>query len=91
MRQLIFVLRIFHLRVECEELAGGFTDLRQCELHAPDLSLAAEAILAEELELLVETLLLVRPTRGLRGLRVVTLGGDGRHASQGVEDLDALT
>lgn len=72
-----------NLRIKGEELASSLSDLREGELHAPDFSLAPEAVLAEELELLVETLLLVRAAGGLRGLRVVALGGDGRHGEKG--------
>ena len=47
------------------------TDLRQRKLHTPDLALAPEAILAAQLELRVEALLLERPPRGLKGLPVL--------------------
>ena len=59
------------LRVEGKKLTGSLTDLREGELDAPDLLLAAEAVLTAESELLVEALLLERTTRRLEGLAVV--------------------
>ena len=78
-RALKHALRV--LRVEREQLTGSFAELGKRQLHAPDLALAAEAILAEQLELLVEALLLVRAARHLRGLRVVPLLRVGWHDS----------
>merc|ERR1711934_423544 len=49
-----------------EEGTGGRTDLGQCEAHTPDLLLVLEAVLPDELELSIETLLLERTPRGLR-------------------------
>ena len=46
-------------------------ELVQRELHAPELTLVAETILADDLELTVETLLLERTTRLLEGLESV--------------------
>jgi hypothetical protein len=56
------------LLVEGEEHTGGLADLGKGVPDAVDLALAAEAVLADELELLVEALLFVRPTRGGVGL-----------------------
>ena len=58
------------LLVEGEEHAGSVAELVQRELHAPELTLVAETILADDLELTVETLLLERTTRLLEGLGV---------------------
>ena len=48
------------LLIEREKLPRGVPDAAQGILHAPKLSLAAEPVLAYELQLSVETLLLVR-------------------------------
>ena len=58
------------LGVEGEEGPGGLAELGQGVLDAPDLALAAEAVLADELELGVEALLLVGTTGRLEGLAV---------------------
>ncbi len=44
-------------------MAGSLADLGKSKLHTPDFALAAKAVLTEKLELLVETLLLVRSAR----------------------------
>lgn len=58
------------LGVEGEEGPGGLAELGQGVLDAPDLALAAEAVLADELELGVEALLLVGTAGRLEGLAV---------------------
>ena len=70
-------LRVFVWK--CEEVTGGLADFCKGELHAPDFTLAAEAILAAELELLVEALLLERTTRLLESFRVVAAVLDFDH------------
>ena len=59
--------------VQGEELSGSLSDLGQSVLDSPDLSLASQAVLAAESELLVESLLLVGSSRGLVGLGVVSV------------------
>jgi len=78
-RALKHTLRV--LRVQGEQLTSSFAELGKRQLHAPDFALAAEAVLAEQLELLVQALLLVRAARHLRGLGVVPLHPVGRHDS----------
>jgi hypothetical protein len=63
------------LGVEGKEGAGSLTELRERVLYAPDLALASEAVLAHELELRVEALLLEGSTGGLVGLPVVPVLG----------------
>lgn len=46
------------LRVELEQLTGSTTNLRQDETNTPDLALVAQAVLAGELQLRVETRIL---------------------------------
>ena len=58
------------LGVEGEEGTGGLSELGQGVLDAPDLALAAEAVLTDELELGVEALLLVGTAGRLEGLAV---------------------
>ena len=58
------------LGVEGEEGTGGLTELGEGVLDAPDLALAAEAVLSDELELGIEAFLLVRTTGRLEGLAV---------------------
>ncbi len=58
------------LLVESEKVSGGFTHLSQNHLNTPNLTLVLEAELADNLHLTVETLLLERTTRSLRGLGV---------------------
>merc|ERR1719199_2195308 len=67
------------LGVEGEEGTGGLTELGEGVLDAPDLALAAEAVLSDELELGIEAFLLVRTTGRLEGLAVVSVHGVGRH------------
>ena len=50
------------------DVPGGIAELGQHELHAPELTLRAEAVLAEDLHLLVEALLLERAARLLEPL-----------------------
>ena len=66
------------LGVEGEEGTGGLTELGEGVLDAPDLALAAEAVLSDELELGIEAFLLVRTTGRLEGLAVCDgTGGKG--------------
>ena len=58
------------LGIEREESTGGLAELGQGVLDAPDLALAAEAVLTDELELGVEALLLVGTAGRLEGLAV---------------------
>jgi hypothetical protein len=55
---------------EGQQRARSVTDLGQLHLHAPELALVSQAILANQLELRVKTLLLVRAPRLLEGLAV---------------------
>ena len=67
------------------DVPGGIAELGQHELHAPELTLRAEAVLAEDLHLLVEALLLERAARLLEGLAICCCGrtaGPSQHASQ---------
>ena len=66
---------------EGQQDTGGLTDLREHELGAPDLALAAETILTAQLELLVEALLAERTARSLEGFAVVAPLGGGDHGS----------
>jgi hypothetical protein len=59
------------LLVKSKQLTGSGTDLGKGKLGAPDLTLAAETVLAEQLHLLIETLLLIGAPRGLGGLSIV--------------------
>ena len=58
------------LVLQGEEISGGLSDLGQGVLDPPDLPLVPESVLADELQLLVETGLLKRTTRGRVDLRV---------------------
>ena len=58
------------LGIERQESTGGLAELGQGVLDAPDLALAAEAVLTDELELGVEALLLVGTAGRLEGLAV---------------------
>ena len=64
------------LGVEGQQGTGGLAELGQGVLDAPDLALAAEAVLSDELELGVEALLLVGTAGRLEGLAVC--GGNGK-------------
>ena len=61
------------LGIERQEGTGGLAELGQGVLDAPDLALAAEAVLTDELELGVEALLLVGTAGRLEGLAVCKL------------------
>ena len=63
------------LGVEGEERTGGLPEFGQGVLDAPDLALATEAVLADELELGVEALLLVGTAGRLEGLAVCRFVG----------------
>mmetsp|Transcript_2558 Transcript_2558/g.9831 ORF Transcript_2558/g.9831 Transcript_2558/m.9831 type:complete len:269 (-) Transcript_2558:5-811(-) len=71
------------LRIERQELARGLADLGEGVLHAPQLALAPEPVLAQKFELAVDALLLVRPPRRLRRLRVVAQVPDLGHGAVG--------
>ena len=57
---------------EREQDSGGFSDLGESELDSPDFTLVAKSEFADELQLLVETLLLEGTTR--RRVRLRCLG-----------------
>jgi hypothetical protein len=61
-------LRVF--LIEGEQISGGFTHLGQNHLNAPNLTLVLQAELADNLHLIIETLLLERTTRSLRSLGI---------------------
>jgi hypothetical protein len=65
------------LLVQRQQHAGGLADLRQDHLHAPELALVAEAVLAHQLELGVQALLLERTPRLLEGLAICVRVGRG--------------
>lgn len=65
------------LVVEREQLSGRFTDLGERVLDSPHLALVPQPVLADELELLVETLLLER-TSG-RNVRFTVHRRDATH------------
>ena len=58
------------LRVERQQRTCGLSELGEGKLHPPNLTLAPQTVLANELQLGVETLLLVWTTRSLEGLTV---------------------
>mmetsp|Transcript_7582 Transcript_7582/g.11354 ORF Transcript_7582/g.11354 Transcript_7582/m.11354 type:complete len:244 (-) Transcript_7582:44-775(-) len=70
------------LLVKSQQGTRGLTELGQGELDAPDLALAAQTVLAAELQLLVEALLLEGTTRGGRRGAVVTVAGDLGHVDR---------
>ncbi|CAA7395059.1 unnamed protein product [Spirodela intermedia] len=51
------------LLVKLEELLGGVADAAQSVLHPPQLPLATQPVFSDELQLLIQTLLLVRAPR----------------------------
>ena len=55
------------LLLEGEEFTGGFSELGESEVDSPDFSLVLEAILADELEFVVDAFLLVGTTGSLIG------------------------
>ena len=57
------------LRVELEQLTGRTTNLGQDETDTPDLALVAQAVLAGELQLHIETRILERTTGDLVAVR----------------------
>ena len=67
------------LGVKGEKSTGSLSHFGKHELHAPDLTLAAETIFTTELELLVQTLLLIRTTHGTASLAVVSTKRNVRH------------
>lgn len=64
------------LLVERQQLTRGGAHLGQGQLCAPDLALATQAVLAQQLHLLIETLLLVWAARRLGRLAVVPVETD---------------
>lgn len=58
------------LLVEGQQLTGSVADLRQSELHTIDLALAAQTVLTNEAELLVEALLVAQKAGSDVGLPV---------------------
>merc|ERR1739847_138456 len=73
-----FEQSLWVLVLEGEQVSGGLSDLGQEKLGPPDLFLVLEANLADELQLGVESLLLVRSLWGDIRL-VVVLNVNGRH------------
>ena len=69
------------LLIQSEQSTGGLADASQHQLVAPHLTLVAQAILTNELHLIVKALLLERTARRTTGLAVVAEEGEARHAS----------
>lgn len=67
---------------KCSPHNSHLTDLRQCELYAPDFALASEPILAAKLQLRVETLLLEGPPGSLECLPVCQVIAKPREKSR---------
>lgn len=66
MRRVVHTLtKCAYLLIEDEERTGLLADERKGEVGAPDLTLVAETVLTDELELGIKTSLVVRTTRGL--------------------------
>lgn len=63
------------LLIQSEQLTGCRSHLGEAQLSTPDLSLGAQTILAEQLHLLIQTLLLVGASGGARRLAVVAMQG----------------
>ena len=58
------------LLLKGEQLSGGLSELGQQEVHSPYLSLALEAVLADQLQLVVDSFLLEGSSRGFECCRV---------------------
>jgi len=58
------------IRFKSQQSTGGLTELRQGILNAPDFPFTAQSILPNQLELSIQTFLLVRTTRRLERLAV---------------------
>jgi hypothetical protein len=56
--------------LESQQLSGRLSELGQQQVHSPHLTLVLEAVLAHQLQLVVDTLLLEGTTRGVEGRRV---------------------
>mmetsp|Transcript_24383 Transcript_24383/g.29553 ORF Transcript_24383/g.29553 Transcript_24383/m.29553 type:complete len:241 (+) Transcript_24383:78-800(+) len=67
------------LLIKGKQDTGSLTDLGKSELHTEKLTLVAQTILSDQLQLNVETLLLERTTGPLEGLTIVAVIGGGRH------------
>jgi hypothetical protein len=67
---------------ESEELSGSLSDLGEGVLDSPDLSLTSETVLTTESELLVESFLLERSSRGLVSLGEVSMSGALGHSGK---------
>ena len=69
------------LVIQSEQHTRSLADASEHELNAPDLTLVLEAELADELHLVIETLLLERTARRTRRLPMVAQEGGVRHRS----------
>jgi len=56
--------------LEGQQLSGGLTEAGEDEVHSPDLTLVLEAVLADQLQLVVDTFLLEGTTGGVESRRV---------------------
>lgn len=56
--------------LEGEQLSGGLAEAGEDEVHSPDLALVLEAVLADQLQLVVDTFLLEGTPGGVEGRRV---------------------
>ena len=60
------------LLIEREESPGSISDLAEDHLHAPELSLVAQTVFSNQLQLCIEALLLKRAARLLESLAICT-------------------
>lgn len=67
--QLTLEKTLFILLIQSQQLTGSLTDFSQSVLDAPDLTLVAQTIFANDFQLLVQTSLLIRTTGSHIGLR----------------------
>jgi hypothetical protein len=58
------------LLLEGEQFSGGFSESREQEMDSPDLTLVLEAVLANQLQLVVDSFLLEGTPGGVEGGRV---------------------
>lgn len=68
-QQLTLEKTLLVLLIQSQQLTGSLTDLSQSVLDAPDLTLVAQTILADDFQLLVQTRLFIRATGSHIGLR----------------------
>ena len=55
---------------ESEQLTGSLSELGEEEMDSPDLTLVLEAVLADQLQFVIDTFLFEGTTRSLEGRRV---------------------